>query len=254
MKIYHTETQEDYDALMGELEEQGCKWLSGRKPTEAKYHWFCYEEKTCVRVSFGILTKFNFRHYKEEYPNIPVIKYKVKADEKMKFTKDNVYKLFSQYRKTRNYTLNDLQDEILNLDDTPEKVFVPKFVAGFYEECENATLLFLITQLEATNSRSELGKWYRSCSGRHRNGRANAQKVIAKMTLYGYTIEKEPQYIVSIMDLDNDRIILMKNRLGYSFELESENDGHQEIHFTEQQIKECNELYWAFAIPVEGKE
>ena len=179
---------------------------------------------------------------------------KAKVDDKMRFTKDNVGKLFNEHDKYICFSINDLRDEILKLDDTPEKVVVPKFVAEFYEECENATLLFLITQLEATNSRSELGKWYRSCSGRHRNGRANAQKVIAKMTLYGYTIEKEPQYIVSIMDLGIDRIILMKNRLGYSFELESENDGHWEVHFTEQQIKEYDKRYWAFAIPVEGKE
>ena len=29
MKIYHTETQEDYNALMIELEEKGCEWRSG---------------------------------------------------------------------------------------------------------------------------------------------------------------------------------------------------------------------------------
>ena len=34
MKIYHTETQQDYDALMSELEEKGCEWRNGVKPTQ----------------------------------------------------------------------------------------------------------------------------------------------------------------------------------------------------------------------------
>ena len=33
MKIYNTPTQEDYDALMSELEVKGHKWLSGYKPS-----------------------------------------------------------------------------------------------------------------------------------------------------------------------------------------------------------------------------
>ncbi len=40
-------------------------------------------------------------------------------------------------------------------------------------------------------------KWYGSCRGRHANKRANAQEVIAKMDLNGYTVEKEPLYIIS---------------------------------------------------------
>lgn len=83
MEIYHAETQEDYDALMAELEAQECIWFSGCKPTKAKYYWFDYKEKTCVRVSFGILTKHNFRYFKENYPDVPIIEYKA-ADQEMK--------------------------------------------------------------------------------------------------------------------------------------------------------------------------
>ena len=50
MKIYHTETQADYDALMVELEKQGCKWLSERKPTEATTNWKVNSSETCVKV------------------------------------------------------------------------------------------------------------------------------------------------------------------------------------------------------------
>ena len=50
MKIYHTETQEDYDALMVELESKGYVWASGRKPTESK-DWVDHKENTCVSIS-----------------------------------------------------------------------------------------------------------------------------------------------------------------------------------------------------------
>lgn len=50
MKIYHTETQADYDALMVELERQGCMWLSGRKPTETTENWKTNSSETCVGV------------------------------------------------------------------------------------------------------------------------------------------------------------------------------------------------------------
>ena len=50
MKIYHTETQADYDALMVELERQGCTWFSGLKPTEAATNWKLNSNETCVKV------------------------------------------------------------------------------------------------------------------------------------------------------------------------------------------------------------
>ena len=50
MEIYHTETQADYDALMVELERQGCTWFSGLKPTEAATNWKLNSNETCVKV------------------------------------------------------------------------------------------------------------------------------------------------------------------------------------------------------------
>ena len=38
MKIYHVETQEDYDDLMIKLENEGYMWFSGKKPTD-KNEW-----------------------------------------------------------------------------------------------------------------------------------------------------------------------------------------------------------------------
>ena len=35
MEIYHTETQEDYDALMAKLENRGITWWTGKKATKS---------------------------------------------------------------------------------------------------------------------------------------------------------------------------------------------------------------------------
>lgn len=253
MKIYHTETREDYDALMVELEKQGCKWKGTKnKPTHWS-GWLFNGGETGVRVDGNIITQGSLTEYKTYYKGTSIIKHKAKADDKMRFTKDNVNKLFSKYRKDSDYSLSDLQDGILNLDDAQEKVVVPKSVALVYENVKHYKLEEVFNQFEKTSDR-EVSNWYFNRKGRYDNNIANAQETIAKMHLYGYEIEKEPQYIVSIMDLGIDRIILIKNKLGYSFELESENDGYWEVNFTEQQIKECDNRYWAFAVPVEGKE
>ena len=190
-------------------------------------------------------------HYQSEYSFIPIIKYKakVKAEEKMRFTKENVYKVFSQYRKDSNFPFNDLQDEIKELDDTPEKVVVPKFVAEWIEWNKK-------TGASSQNMLRGYGHYYNNVNSySEADGKKAMQWYVDNPYKFirayedGYTIKKEPQYIVSIMDLGIDRIILIKNWLGYSFELESESDDHWEIHFTEQQIKEYDKRYWQFATP-----
>lgn len=49
MTVYHTATQEDYDALMVELEENGYKWRSGRSLLDFNpNNWLDYRSETCV--------------------------------------------------------------------------------------------------------------------------------------------------------------------------------------------------------------
>ena len=50
MTIYHTETEEDYNSLMVELEKQGFRWYSGHNPTHLKY-WSDWKEDTCIEIS-----------------------------------------------------------------------------------------------------------------------------------------------------------------------------------------------------------
>ena len=173
----------------------------------------------------------------------------------MKFTKENVFGLFGSYRRNQSgmFRIGDLETAIMDLDDTPEKVVVPKFVAEFYEGCKDANLYFLITQLESEDFQSDLGKWYRDCEGRHISGRANAQEVIAKMKLYGYEVEKEPLYHVATKD---GGLMLFKYENVVSVTpapvIRAIKDyGRKPFYqLTEKEIKDYDERYWPFAVPV----
>ena len=249
MKIYHTETQEDYDALMVELESDGVVWRFGALPTKEN-NWKERLENMCVAVSHQVAEYGSIDTYLKIYSDIPIIKYKAKADEKMKFTKENVEKVINEYFWQADFeSCGDLIAGIYNLDDTPEKVEVKKFVAEFYEGCKDANLYFLITQLESEDFQSDLGKWYRDCEGRHISGRANAQEVIAKMKLYGYEVEKEPLYEVIIAG--RNLLKLFRGRIDHEFAEKTELCAWAKAAYqlTEQEIKEIDERFWPFAVP-----
>ena len=79
MKLYHTETQVDYDALMIELEEKGYKWLSGNKPTYFRY-WKQEKENSCIKISDKYITFGAIEWHKKNYPDTPIIEYKAKGE------------------------------------------------------------------------------------------------------------------------------------------------------------------------------
>jgi len=106
VKIYHVETQEDYDDLMIKLEDQGYLWISGDKPT-AKNCWLECQEETVICLNEVIDREMRFSslgYTKREYPEIPIIKHKAKGVEQM------------------------------------EKVVVPQFVADYIENHYDGTI------------------------------------------------------------------------------------------------------------------
>lgn len=62
---YHTKTQEEYDWLMGELDEAGCEWCSGSLPTEIN-RWARYFAETCICLNDKKMTHSDFDFYKNE--------------------------------------------------------------------------------------------------------------------------------------------------------------------------------------------
>lgn len=98
MKIYHTETQEDFDALLGKLKNEGYSWFFGEViPSYDSELWERYKQDTVVHieeegVSWGSLSYAKYLH-----PNTPIEKHKVKQDEVSKWFENtaNAMKAFA---------------------------------------------------------------------------------------------------------------------------------------------------------------
>ncbi|WP_430539399.1 DUF3310 domain-containing protein [Listeria rocourtiae] len=71
MKIYHTETQGDYNALMVEFEKEGVTWVNDGLPAYQKIKGYPYI--VLINKTMEVAT-LDFVH--ERYSNIPIIEYK----------------------------------------------------------------------------------------------------------------------------------------------------------------------------------
>ena len=121
MTIYNTETEEDYDALMSELEIKGYKWLSGEKPTDFIY-WEKEEENTCIKISGKFITFESIEWHKEEYPDIPIIKYKAKKKvETNDFIKELTVKIYYNEITKKHY--NSYEEAIADCKKEMEKLY-----------------------------------------------------------------------------------------------------------------------------------
>ncbi|EAE1481104.1 DUF1642 domain-containing protein [Listeria monocytogenes] len=122
---------------------------------------------------------------------------------------------------------------------------VPQFVADWISRRrqEGYNLIWSISY-ENNDMPDEMYGWLISS--------ADNQELLARAWLDGYEVEKEPLYWVQ----------LITNSLGY---LNVRNDGRRSLsdsvqndifktQFTEAKIKEMDERYWQFAVPVEDSE
>ena len=264
MKIYHTKTQADYDALMVELEVQGCAWAYGHKPTTSN-DWRFQEEHTCIKLKGQSITRGYLELFNNLHPDIPITKYKAKADEKMKFTKENVYKAFIQYRKDSNFPFNDLQDEIKELDDTPEKAIVPKCFDEWFKEIKvkypspDSAKKFALLKLcqrgfgyyferandEKISFESELGKWM-----------LENTFLAIDAVLNGYTIELEQLYYIPLPHLETSDGIqqVLSKRKGDKNYFASRPNEKLKQRYTKEELEQVPEIYKSYATPVEEEE
>ncbi|CUK78291.1 TPA_asm: DUF1642 domain-containing protein [Listeria monocytogenes] len=122
---------------------------------------------------------------------------------------------------------------------------VPQFVADWISRRrqEGYNLIWSISY-ENNDMPDEMYEWLTST--------ADNQELFARAWLDGYEVEKEPLYYVRFIN----------NCSGY---LNVRNDGRRSLsdsvlndifktQFTEAEIKEIDERYWQFAVPVEDSE
>ncbi|EAC7951320.1 DUF3310 domain-containing protein [Listeria monocytogenes] len=80
MRLYRTETQEDYNALMIELEEEGCLWNEKEKSTEHNC-WNIFKKDTVIIIECDNILGVASKVYCERvYLDTPIQKYKAQQD------------------------------------------------------------------------------------------------------------------------------------------------------------------------------
>ncbi|EIV1156459.1 DUF1642 domain-containing protein [Listeria monocytogenes] len=126
-----------------------------------------------------------------------------------------------------------------------ERIVVPQFVADWISHCKQKVYdLFLSMDYEDSDMSYEMHNWLTFSD--------ENQELFARAWLDGYEVEKEPLYYVRFIN----------NCSGY---LNVRNDGRRSLsdsvqndifktQFTEAEIKEMDERYWQFAVPVRDLE
>ncbi|EDO0118914.1 DUF1642 domain-containing protein, partial [Listeria monocytogenes] len=121
----------------------------------------------------------------------------------------------------------------------------PQFADDWIKHCKQREYdLACLLDYEDSDMSAEMYEWLISS--------ADNQELLARAWLDGYEVEKEPLYWVQ----------LITNSLGY---LNVRNDGRRSLsdsvqndifktQFTEAKIKEMDERYWQFAVPVRDLE
>lgn len=135
--------------------------------------------------------------------------------------------------------------------DEPQKPVVPKFVADWIELCkEKADLISCLSG----SYEYGVNQYKRITEDEDWLFEADHQELVARAWLYGYEVEKEPLYTVTInLDLKYHLVV-------------DEGDGNDEISttlttshgvlgyryfLTEKEIKSADENLWLIAVPVE---
>ena len=168
----------------------------------------------------------------------------------MKFTKENVSKLFSEHDKYICFSLDDLQDEILKLDDTPEKVVVPKFVAEWIQSYLNEggtpiDVLGSLMSFHASFVDESVIRWFKK----------NSETMLKALT-NGYTIEPEQLYYIPLphlKTLDGIQQVLSRSKNKNRY-FASRPDKNVKQRYTKDELEQVPEIYKPYAKPVEEEE
>ena len=122
MKLYHTQTREDYKALMDELESKGIRWHGGQKPHE--FDGFdLHESETIFEVSDNVISYFSMSFYKNNCNEFELIEYKAEKD--VKDLNESVLEIIENLVQATNLkSLYSLQKAKHNLDGLIEKLEV----------------------------------------------------------------------------------------------------------------------------------
>ena len=172
----------------------------------------------------------------------------------MRFTKENVEKVIDDYfRQADLEPCGDLIAEIYNLDETPEKVVVPKFVADWIERNKESEVSLQIMlkcyqnyyynmNRKCQTDEEKAVQWYVD----------NPYKFIQAYE-DGYTIEPEQLYYIPLPHLETSDGIqqVLSKRKGDKHYFASRPASALQQRYTKEELEQVPEFYKPFAKPIE---
>lgn len=214
MQLIAVDSQEKHDALMRELEAQGCRWSHGDLPSEYDC-WRLYEERTIIYVNDdNILLYGPLERFKEEYPNTPIIDYEIKK--------------FKEH----------------------EKVKVKQYVANYIEALRtrfDGDIDWMIRDAAIAKFTNK-----RPWNDTEKEVIKNEDSItLISAIRSGYEVEEEPLYRVIIPAVTNPILHQRTDSGKFVFLKEYKVfDDKYRYKFTEPEIKEFDEWYWKCAVRV----
>lgn len=140
--------------------------------------------------------------------------------------------------------------ELIQQTDEPQKPVVPKFVAEWFEDNKHALDLAIFIAIRGLNDeewphKTDFENWLD----------VSKNKPIETLVRMkdGYEVEKEPLYYVKLPVVyfnhwDLEAYLMKDDRGNITI---ADNNDFDDMKFTESEIKEIDERYWPFAVPVE---
>ena len=118
--------------------------------------------------------------------------------------------------------------------DEPEKVVIPKFVAEWYEEHKDSLEFSIFDYVYRINEKEEsvFKKWFVDSTTR-------PFQILVNMHQFGYTVEKEPKYIVKMKGLNENSSYLNYDSIDYEWYFtDAENGPAIGTHHTRKHLEE----------------
>lgn len=125
--------------------------------------------------------------------------------------------------------------------DEPEKVTIPQFVAEWYEEHKDSLEVSIFDYVYRINEKEEsvFKKWFVDSTTR-------PFQILVNMHQFGYTVEKEPKYIVKMKGLNENSSYLNYDSIDDEWYFtDAENGPTIGTHHTRKQLEEAG-FGWVF--------
>lgn len=181
----------------------------------------------------------------------------------MRFTKENVLDLTDKWIENKTVSFQDLQNEIKELDDTPEKMVVPKCFDEWYKEIvfeypiTDSAKRFALWKL---SQQSFFGHSFEDARGKEISYETELggwllknKELAIDAVLNGYIVEPEQLYYIPLPDLqtsDGIQQVLSKRDTYFA----SRPNEKLKQRFTKEELKHVPVSYKPYAKPIEEKE